>query len=98
MGGERESFLSTHWSLINDVKTHPEQDRALIGLLLQQYWKPVYCYLRRRGYHNEQAKDLTQAFLHEVVLNRHLVDRADPSKGRFRTFLLHALNQYLLDE
>jgi len=98
MGGDREAFLTTHWSLIEDVKQHQDKDRALIVLLLKRYWKPVYCYLRRKGYDNEQAKDLTQGFLHEVVLNRNLVERADSSKGRFRSFLLYALNQYLLDE
>src|SRR4030065_2580148 len=92
MGGDREAFLTTHWSFIEDVKQHRDKDRALIGLLLKRYWKPVYCYLRRKGYDNEQAKDLTQGFLHEVVLNRDLIDRADPSKGSFRTLLLHALN------
>jgi DNA-directed RNA polymerase specialized sigma24 family protein len=98
MGGEREAFLTTHWSLIEDVKEHEDKDRALVGLLLERYWKPVYCYMRRKGYDNEQAKDLTQGFFQEVVLNRHLVGRADSSKGRFRSFLLHALNQYLVDE
>lgn len=98
MGGERDAFLTTHWSLIENVKEHKDRDRELIGLLLKRYWKPVYCYLRRKGFDNEQSKDLTQGFLHEVVLNRHLVERADSSKGRFRSFLLHALNQYLLDE
>ena len=58
----------------------------------------MYCYLRRKGYDNEQAKDLTQGFFHEVVLNRHLLERADSKKGRFRTLLLHTLNQYLIDE
>lgn len=98
MGGQRETFLTTHWSLIEDVKKQPDQDRALIGLLLERYWKPVYCYLRRKGYDNEQAKDLTQGFFHEIVLNRHLLERADSEKGRFRSFLLHTLNQYLIDE
>lgn len=97
MGGQREAFLTTHWSLIENVQKEADKDRALIGLLLQRYWKPVYCYLRRKGYDNEQAKDLTQGFLHEVVLNRHLVDRADSSRGRFRSLLLHALNHYVLD-
>ena len=69
----------------------------MIGLLLQRYWKPVYYYLRRSGYDNEQAKDLTQGFFHEVVLNRDLIQRADPSQGRFRAFLLHALKQYVID-
>jgi len=94
MGGERGTFLTTHWSLIEDAKKYQDKDRALIGLLLERYWKPVYCYLRRKGYDNEQAKDLTQGFFHEVVLNRDLVGRADESRGRFRTFLLHALKQY----
>lgn len=98
IGGQRETFLTTHWSLIEDVKKQPDQDRALIGLLLERYWKPVYCYLRGKGYDNERAKDLTQGFFHEVVLNRHLLERADSEKGRFRTLLLHTLNQYLIDE
>lgn len=98
MGGERERFLTTHWSLIDEIQSDSDRDRALIGLLLERYWKPVYCYLRRKGYGNEQAKDLTQGFFHEVVLNRHLIDRVDSSKGRFRSLLLHALDQYLIDE
>jgi len=98
IGGTGEAFLTTHWSLIEDVKKQPDQDRALIGLLLERYWKPVYCYLRRKGYDNEQAKDLTQGFFHEIVLNLNLFGRADQSKGRFRSFLLYALNQYLMNE
>jgi DNA-directed RNA polymerase specialized sigma24 family protein len=98
IGGVREAFLTTHWSMIQGVKAQQDNDQALIGLLLARYWKPVYCCIRRKGYANEPAKDLTQGFFHEVVLNRKLVERADPSKGRFRSFLLHALNQYLIDD
>lgn len=98
MGGTREAFLTTHWSLIEDIKDGSDKDGALIGLLLRAYWKPVYCYLRHKGYDNERAKDLTQDFFHEVVLNRHLVGRADKDKGRFRAFLLYALNQYLINQ
>ena len=98
MGGLRESFLTTHWSLVGHIQSEDDKDRVLIGLLLDRYWKPVYCYLRHKGYDNEQAKDLTQGFFHEIVLNRNLIQRADQSKGRFRTFLLHALDQYLLNE
>ena len=97
MGGTRGIFLTTHWSLIEDVKAGSDKEGVLIGLLLHTYWKPVYCFLRRKGYDNEKAKDLTQDFFHEVVLNRHLVGRADKDKGRFRSFLLFALNQYLIN-
>lgn len=99
MGGVQEKFLTTHWSLLQDLKGAEEAtSRALIELLLERYWKPVYCYLRRKGYANEQAKDLTQGFFHEVVLNRRLFERADPDRGSFRSLLLHALHQYLTDQ
>ena len=98
IGGLHGKFMTTHWSLIDHIQAKPDKNQALIGLLLEKYWKPVYCYLRRKGYDNEQAKDSTQGFFHEVVLNHELVQRADPSKGRFRAFLLHALNQYLINE
>jgi len=98
MGGTAETFLTTHWSLIEGIQKQQDPERAMIDLLLKRYWKPVYCYLRRSGYGNEQAKDLTQGFFHEVVLNRHLIERADRSKGQFRAFVLHALKQYVIDE
>ena len=98
MGGTGGEFLTTHWSLIENSKSDDNRNRSLIGLLLDRYWKPVYFYLRRKGHNNEQAKDFTQGFFHEIVLNRGLIQRADQSKGRFRSFLLHALEQYLIDE
>jgi DNA-directed RNA polymerase specialized sigma24 family protein len=98
MGGTGGAFLTTHWSLIEDSKSDDDRNRALIGLLLDRYWKPVYFYLHRKGHNNEEAKDLTQGFFHEIVLSRGLIRRADQSKGRFRSFLLHALEQYLIDE
>lgn len=97
IGGPGEGFLTTHWSLVDRAKRGEDRDRSLIGQLLQRYWKPVYCFLRQKGYSNEEAKDLTQGFFHEVVLNRNLVTRANPAQGHFRSFLLHALDQYLID-
>jgi RNA polymerase sigma-70 factor (ECF subfamily) len=97
MGGAREAFLTTHWTLIQEIKSGEDKDRALIGLMLERYWKPIYCYLRRKAYDNESAKDLTQGFLHEVVLNRNLIHKADRSRGRFRSLLLTALNRYLVN-
>ena len=98
MGGQAQTFLTTHWSLIENIQSDQDNDKVLIGTLLKKYWKPVYCYLRRKRYKNEQAKDLTQGFFHEVVLNRDLIMQADQCKGRFRTFLLYALNKYLIDQ
>lgn len=99
MGGIAGKFLTTHWSLLKDFKaSEGNENRALAGELLKQYWKPVYAYLRRMNYDNEQAKDLTQEFFLEVVLNRHLIERADSTKGSFRSLLLHALHQFLISE
>ena len=98
MGGVGEAFLTTHWSIIENVgASDDDKNRALIELLLKKYWKPVYCYLRRRGYGNEEAKDLTQGFFHEIVLGRKLIEKAERAKGRFRSFLLIALNRYLIN-
>lgn len=95
MGGSREAFLTTEWSVIELIRNgRKPSSEALINDWLKRYWKPVYCYLRRKGYKNEQAKDLTQGFFQEVVLGRSLIDHAEQSRGRFRTFLLTALQQY----
>ena len=96
MGGDNERFQTTAWTEIGAARTDdPERQKIIIERLIKNYWKPVYCFLRRKGYDNERAKDLTQGFFQEVVLTRGLIQRADASRGRFRTFLLSALEQYL---
>lgn len=96
MGGTKGSFQTTHWSDIGKAKTHNQaRRRASVENLLRRYWKPVYCYLRHKGHSNEDAKDLTQGFFHEIVLGRDLIQHADQQKGRFRTFLLTALDRYV---
>jgi hypothetical protein len=98
MGGQQTGFQTTRWSeVFNADTTDDDRRRIAIDSLLRRYWKPVYCYLRCRGYDNEPAKDLTQGFFQEIVLNSSLIQRADRAKGRFRTFLLAALNCYLTD-
>jgi len=96
MGGPNEAFLTTHWSDILSARTEDEDRRqAAVSQLLTGYWKPVYCYLRRKGKSNEDAKDLTQGFFVEVVLGRKLIQKADQAKGKFRTLLLTALDRYV---
>jgi RNA polymerase sigma-70 factor (ECF subfamily) len=96
IGGNGGRFKTTHWTAIEDIRAGDDaQGRFLVGELIREYWKPVYCYLRRKGRSNEEAKDLTQDFFQAVVLGRELIRRADPAKGRFRTLLLTALDRYL---
>jgi len=97
IGGDQRGFQTTHWTAIEQVRAgQPSHAQALIGELLKAYWKPVYCYLRHRGFGNEEAKDLTQDFFQEVVLGRDLIQLADRAKGRFRTLLLRALDRFLI--
>jgi hypothetical protein len=57
----------------------------------------VYAYLRRRGYGREDASDITQDFLADVMISRDLVGKADRARGRFRSFLLRSLENHLVD-
>ena len=99
MGGKNEAFCTTQWTQIFDARTlDPDRQRQTVDAVVASYWKPVYCYLRRKGFDNDKAKDLTQGFFHEVVLGRDLVTRADRGRGKFRTFLLTALDRYVISD
>jgi DNA-directed RNA polymerase specialized sigma24 family protein len=98
MGGNQRDFPATEWTQLQGIKRLSEEDRrVVIDRLLARYWKPVYCFIRQKGRDNETAKDLTQGFFFDVVMRRDLFSQADKDQGRFRTFLLAALNCYLTD-
>ena len=91
-------FPTTRWSLVV-AAGHPQRKDARSALvsLCENYWYPLYAYLRRRGYPADQAQDLTQEFFVRVLEGRYL-DRADPEKGRFRSFILTSLRFFVADE
>ena len=96
MGGTGSQFPSTRWSLILDARTQDETRRQRAAQnLIEGYWKPVYCYLRKRRYRNEDAKDLTQDFFCEFFVTGRLLHPADKKIGRFRSFLLTALEHFI---
>jgi RNA polymerase sigma-70 factor (ECF subfamily) len=68
-----------------------------LAKLCQTYWYPLYAYVRRRGRSPEDAQDLTQEFFARLLAGNWVGD-ADRTKGRFRTFLLTALNRFLANE
>ena len=95
--GSHGVFPTTQWTQIVGAETRNETlQRERVGAILGRYWRPVYAYLRHRGHDNETAQDLVQGFFEEVVLGRALIQQADPLKGRFRTFLLTALDRYVV--
>ncbi len=77
-------------------RSSPASDGALAELC-ETYWYPLYAYVRRRGHSVADAKDATQAFFAHVLEKGSLV-AADPQRGRFRSFLLTALKNFLADE
>src|SRR5262245_4846624 len=91
-------FLTTHWSVVLAAASH-ETDQASIALsrLCQTYWFPLYAHIRRRGYSPHDAQDLTQEFFAHL-LARQVFAKADPNRGRFRSFILTALNNFLVHE
>jgi RNA polymerase sigma-70 factor (ECF subfamily) len=91
-------FVTTHWSVVLAAgQQHSPQAAAALETLCRSYWYPLYAYVRRRGFEAEDARDLTQEFFAQL-LRKNYPARANPAKGRFRTFLLHALNQFLVDQ
>jgi RNA polymerase sigma factor (sigma-70 family) len=92
-------FVTTRWTLVAAAaadSSDPQRQEAL-GDLCQAYWPPLYAFLRRRGHSPEDAQDLTQGFFARV-LERRDFRAADPARGRFRSFLLSALQHYAINE
>jgi RNA polymerase sigma factor (sigma-70 family) len=91
-------FPTTRWTLVVAAREPQRKDaRSALVSLCESYWYPLYAYLRRRGYPADEAQDLTQDFFVRVLEGRYL-DRADPDKGRFRSFILTSLKFFVADE
>src|SRR5215469_8104666 len=91
-------FQTTSWSLVlSAANVSEESAEAALAKLCQLYWYPIYAFVRRRGYGQDDAKDLTQEFFSRVLEKNYLKD-ADPSRGRFRSFLLTSVRHFLANE
>ncbi len=95
-GGGR--FASTRWTQVLAAAdpAHPEAREAL-AVLCRTYWSPLYAFVRRRGHSPEDAEDLTQGFFARL-LRLDSLTQVRRERGRFRSFLLAALQHYLADE
>lgn len=98
LAGNRDRFRTTQWSLVLlSAQSQAPGSQAALAELCRLYWYPLYGFVRWRGYPPEEAKDLTQGFfLH--LLEHKTLRRADPQKGKFRSFLLASLRNYLSNE
>jgi len=92
-------FATTRWSVVlscADSRATSQTARDALSQLCQIYWRPIFAFICRHGHAVPDAQDLTQDFL-VMLLEGHLLERADPSRGRFRSLLLKALRDFLND-
>ena len=94
---DRAAFPATRWSLVLAARrgAAPQAVRALEELC-QDYWFPLYAYLRREGHARPDAEDITQAFFQHLLAGG-TIQSARQERGRLRSFLLGALKRYLVD-
>lgn len=91
--GTKHGFDSTRWTLLQDADT-PEG----MAELLRIYRPPIYGFFRRRGFDTANADDLTQEFIHRVVIGKHLPGRVKPGPtSRFRSYLLRCLQNFVAE-
>jgi RNA polymerase sigma-70 factor (ECF subfamily) len=91
-------FPSTAWSMVREAQNR-EGPAYLTAMnrCIAAYWRPVFYFLRAKGHPFHQSEDLTQEFFLRFY-ERGWIDRADPQRGRFRTFLLTILTRFLADK
>jgi RNA polymerase sigma factor (sigma-70 family) len=96
--GAGERFVSTHWSVVLTAR-NGESPRAGEALeqLCRTYWPPLYSFIRRDGYDETEAKDLTQEFFLRLI-ERDYLQHLKHQRGRFRSFILTFVKHFLQEE
>ena len=98
VGSGAAQFTTTHWSVVL-AAGHDDrrQSTAALESLCRTYWYPLYAYVRRSGRQPADAQDLTQEFFARL-LEKDYLRAVDRRKGKFRSFLLAALEHFLANE
>jgi len=89
--GNQRQFPKTEWELLK-----PAPHLQSMEVLARNYWKPLYFFVRRHRFDIETSKDIVQSFLANILAHGTVV-KADPKLGRFRTFILAALSNFIKD-
>jgi RNA polymerase sigma-70 factor (ECF subfamily) len=93
-----DPFTTTRWTLVLAAKNRDDPAGSdAFARLCDRYYEPLYTYLRRRGQTAEDAQDLIQGFVARLI-EKDVLRHADPSRGKFRAFLLTALKHYAANE
>ena len=87
-GSRWQRFGSTRWSMVTRAgRGSGDGSRQALEELCAAYWAPIYGFVCARGHDAAGAEDLTQAFFADLI-ERRAIEDADPTRGRFRTYLL----------
>lgn len=99
MESERGSpaFTTTHWTVVLNARGDSPSAEDSLARLCMAYYYPLYAFVRQRGKSKEQAEDLTQDFFARLC-SGNLLEHVHPSKGKFRSFLLASLKNFLANE
>jgi RNA polymerase sigma factor (sigma-70 family) len=98
LGEDPYRFRTTRWTVVLlSAQSQAPGFRAALGELYRIYWYPLYAYVRRREHIPGEAQDLTQGFFLHLLEHKTLA-RANPLRGKFRSFLLGSLENYLSTE
>lgn len=90
-------FTTTHWSVVLSAGQADSAENAeALNNLCRTYWYPLYAYIRRKNFSPEDAQDITQAFL-ASFLEKDRFAKADKQKGKFRSFLVASLENFMKD-
>ncbi|MFZ0712449.1 MAG: sigma factor [Terrimicrobiaceae bacterium] len=92
-------FQATHWTLVLRAgqTESTESAQQALSAFCENYWPPLYAFLRHRRYAPADAQDLVQSFF-VSLFEKNTLGRADREKGRLRTFLLTSLQNFLINE
>lgn len=94
----RGDFPTTNWSNVRLAGAADASRNPALNDLLRRYWPALWAHLvYKKKLPPERAEDLVQSFIHEKMLQGSVLQRADPDKGKFRTFLLTALDRFVID-
>lgn len=92
------AFPTTQWSMVLHAGAGADTGaRDALEKLCRQYWYPLYVFVRRQGRAHHEAEDCTQEFLARLLAAEGIA-RARRERGRFRTFLLTSLRNFLINE
>ena len=95
--GRSGQFRTTHWSVVLGARAGTRDSHLALEQLCRAYWHPLYTFIRRRGHSEHETQDLTQEFFARFLAADSL-QGVSADKGRFRTFLLAAVKNFLASE